>query len=118
MTSILTLTSFGGREHSDRRYAPSEHMLRERRPESITAVGAAMRGRGPPPHRLGLWIPGSSASRERHLATPRNDDARKHSDGGTPCLSSTHQRTFGLAHASRGAGSSAQVWAPLRCLQC
>src|ERR1700730_14617977 len=36
MTSILTLTSFRGREHSDRRFAPSEHRLRERRPESIT----------------------------------------------------------------------------------
>src|ERR1700738_53029 len=28
--------SFRGREHSDRRYAPSEHRRRERSPESIT----------------------------------------------------------------------------------
>jgi hypothetical protein len=29
------LPSFLGREHSDRRYAPSEHRLRERSPESM-----------------------------------------------------------------------------------
>ena len=28
--------SFRGREHSDRRYVPSEHRLRERSPQSIT----------------------------------------------------------------------------------
>jgi len=32
----LHILSFRGREHSDRRYAPSEHKLRERSPESIT----------------------------------------------------------------------------------
>src|SRR5258708_19006445 len=31
-----TVLSFRGREHSDRRYAPSEHRLRERSPESMT----------------------------------------------------------------------------------
>jgi hypothetical protein len=34
-----------GREHSDRRFAPSEHRLRERSPESITTgLAVAMAG--------------------------------------------------------------------------
>jgi hypothetical protein len=62
-----TVLSFRGREHSDRRYAPSEHRLRERSPESITTAPAVATPRIH--HTLGLWILGSLASRENRLAS-------------------------------------------------
>ena len=67
------LPSFRGREHSDRRYAPSEHRLRERSPESISkGLAVAMaRAFSAPPGVMDSGLAGRSAKAD--LAAPRND---------------------------------------------
>ena len=67
-----TTLSFRGREHSDRRHAPSEHKLRERSPESITTARPVATGE----RATAGWGYGFRARRqvgETDLPTPRND---------------------------------------------
>jgi hypothetical protein len=67
------LPSFRGREHSDRRYAPSEDRLRERSPESIS-TGLQLQWHvafHAPPWVMDSGLAGRSAKAD--LPTPRND---------------------------------------------
>jgi hypothetical protein len=67
------LPSFRGREHSDRRYAPSEHRLRERSPESISA-GLQLQWHvafSAPPGVMDSGLAGRPAKAD--LPAPRND---------------------------------------------